>query len=157
MLKLISTSCSDITFAPGKYLITDLCYVYPEQEWGEYCKLVFKDNPRGVDDNGAIFSYNNINFFCSHTAHGDGYFPIERNSRNIGACSVDAGCLALIPMELLKLWNADFSNLIERKLSVLVEVNKKFEIESGDGNWSFLDVEVITDDDMDEECQQPLP
>lgn len=151
MIRFITNDISTETFKSGKYLITDLCYVYPKKEWGKYCELIFPSgNSRGIDRDGAVFSYNDIKFFSSGTAYGDGYYPITYKNETIGNCAVDAGCLALVPIELVKSWQNNAEDLIKRKLAVMVEVNNDFVISSGGGDWEFDDYEVKTSDSEEE-------
>lgn len=148
--KLVATNVESVEFPAGIYLITDLCYVYPEDEWIDFCELDFRESGRGYSYNGAVFVYNNINFFVSNTAYGDGIYPIKRNNKIIGHCGVDSGCLALIPIELVRIWLNNSKKSINNELSVLVNIVKNFTINSGGGDWNFDNIEVITSDDRGE-------
>lgn len=145
------------TFKKGKYLVGDLCYVYPDDEWSDYVNENFKNARYGEDIAGAILTYNGIDIFTCATAYGDGEYPVIQDGKEIGSFGVDAGMTALIPLELAKTW-PEYEN--KKDSYVLIKLNKDFEIEVfGDktrpGNWKIDNgvdnFEVLTDYDEDED------
>lgn len=146
------------TFPAGRYWVGDLCYVYPDEEWGQFCDADFGKTEHCIDKDGAIGRYHGgYFFFVAGTAYGDGIYPLRKNGQVLSNMGVDAGLLALVPMELVSIWGTTSQAY---DLGVVINCEKPFTVSMlpstnkyRSGNWAFLDYEVITDwsDEEDEE------
>ena len=150
-------------FKAGQYIVIDLCYIYPDDEWSEYCDNDFSGEEykhKGKSWAGAILNYDGFDIFTCSTKWGDGGYPLYKNNELLtDDLCVDAGMLALIPVKLAKTWPQWEEN---KHLGYIVDCDKDFVIHVfGDknyskgkerpGNWEFLDFRVITDGDNEEE------
>ena len=91
----------------NKYWVGDPCYVYPKKEWSKFCNTIPYDN-HGNFDNFFTTTYNDIPFFVTSTAYGDGCYKLTKNgSPVVGELGVDAGLLSIIPEELIQLWGKE--------------------------------------------------
>ena len=147
-LTLVSQNPKDFNFPKGKYIILDLCYIYSDIEWSDFCNKSFEKSGCSADIKGCVWEYNGIKFFTCRTAFGDGCFPIKKGNKILGHCGVDAGLLALVPLELARTWPEYDS---KGNLGIKIEVNKYFTIQTfgknevRPGNWKFLNYKVITE------------
>jgi hypothetical protein len=128
--------------AKGKYVITDPCYVYPDEEWGSLCDKL-KD-----DSNGIEMDYNETKFVVIGTAFGDGGYAVTKAGRTIAIVGVDSGLLSIIPLKLAKSW-PDSEKMLSRKDDILkiVELKEDSILEVENGDFRFGSYEVITGDD----------
>ena len=78
--------------------IGDPCYVLQDELWDDVCEQIFKGGHKEV---GHVITVNyngtEISFIQCGTAYGDGCF----NSNTGFEYGVDAGCLAIVPEELI--------------------------------------------------------
>lgn len=106
--------------------IGDPCYVVPtggdyEDIWSKLCDKMFHNVTKQHAHTGEVYnSYephfdgrNNIrkvetsdgDFYMWDTAHGDGCYPLLQDGvKNKKGLGVDAGCLSIVPMSLIKKW-----------------------------------------------------
>ena len=94
----------------------------------------------------------------SHTAYGDGLYPVEKNGEKVGTFAVDAGFFAIFPIEFVKRYA---KNLLKSKnLFTIVEGEGEIEVNSGNMKWNGVNsmVTVITGDHESdctcESCQE---
>lgn len=144
----------NVTFKAGKYLIADPCYVTPDESWSDFCDILFaaEDSEYG----GHLFESEGIKYWVGGTAYGDGLYAIRKNGAEVGTIGVDAGLLSIIPVKLLKKWNAlkEAEEMVTRGLVTFVEVDKDFTIHYSGGDFKFADFEVWTsenDPDLEDE------
>lgn len=139
-------------FKAGKYIISDACYIVKDEEWNDFCDVMYKDSPNGIDDKGAIGEYEGYKFFICHTAYGDGDYPVYKDKSVVGTCGVDAGNLSLIPFDLAAKWNKKgWNEKSWEEAGHVIEVKKAFSIKLiGEGSWAFLDYRIMTCEDSNE-------
>lgn len=76
----------------GRIWIGDPCYVIPDKEWLTFLDVLWSAS----DEDGVVINTPKGNFFVWGTAYGDGEYPVERSSENIGSCGVDSGLLCVM-------------------------------------------------------------
>jgi len=118
---------------PGKYWVTDPCYVYPESEWSDYCN--------NCDE--GMKEYDGVAFFNWGTAYGDGEYEVERGGSLAGTCGVDAGLLAIIPVELAEKWGKrDYAEL--SLIGTMIELTEPTEVHESGGDVRFGQFSIKT-------------
>ena len=142
----------------GKYICIDPCYIFPDEEWSDLCDCFeykgFKKQKGNcssftrVDQcEGLEMSYKGEKFVVIGTRHGDGGYPIKNGRQIIGELSVDAGLLAVIPLELATSW-PEFEE--KKDLGVIVEIKCDTVLNVSGGNFDFGRFSVKTDDDEED-------
>jgi len=155
--KLTAKPFNSLTLTPGRYLIVDPCYVFPDERWSEFCDTMFAipgNKNCCLDSQGLVFSDNDIEFFVCGTAHGDGYYSLKESGISIGGCGVDAGLLAIIPENLIEKWNSKdkYTGIHENFGGVWIDIKKDTPIEVyRDGCFSFGSFDMNTDWENEEE------
>ena len=176
---------SRISFEEGEELyFGDPCYVVPGWDhdsgndvWEKLCNKMFHPVTQQHPDTGEVYTSrepdfddrNNIRvveietsivglagkFHMWSTNHGDGCFPLLHIGSKIGELGVDAGCLSLIPMSLIKGWRAEAS---ARQLGTIVDDHNPdraaiLQVEDGDMYWGDYSIHTSYDAvrDMDDE------
>jgi hypothetical protein len=139
-------------FPRGDYWITDPCYLYPKDEWRDFCGQYFTAAGRS-----GVHEYSGHQFFVWSTAYGDGLYPVVGPNKN-GSAGVDSGLLAIIPQILVEKWGEleEAHELEKRLLACSIRTPRKFEIEEKGGDVFFLNYFVDTsgfsiEDEEDEE------
>ena len=79
----------------GKYFITDLCYVVPDNQWDEVCDAF----DVAEDKNEVIINFKGV--YILKTAWGDGEYVITRRGFSCGSFCVDSGTFAVIPEKFI--------------------------------------------------------
>lgn len=146
---------------PGDYYIGDPCYVIPRSEWTEaldatrYFNLfptrqAMNDgspyNPREMMH--GVFCRGPWKFAVSSTEYGDGCYPCEFDGQTVGRCGVDAGMVAAVPVELVRIMNEGTSTMDRlESLGCVVTIRDRFGVEYDEGTIRFGPVEVLTGDD----------
>jgi hypothetical protein len=130
----------------GTYWIGDPCYVYPHDEWQEFCGTLFCGK---IDEH--IAAYGKRQFFVTSTAYGDGCYALKRDGKKVsGELGVDAGLLSIIPKALVRLWHPK-DNEADR-LGIWVTLDKDEEVTVPEsGIFVFGPYSVNTKDDEGEE------
>lgn len=88
----------------GEYWFGDPCYVFPDDEWQQLCKLMFPNhNEPDFDDKYQIrvVNVNGVHCYLFGTAYGDGSYDLKDSGEDIAELGVDAGMLSMIPIELV--------------------------------------------------------
>jgi len=116
-----------------KVWIGDPCYVIQDELWDDVCAQIYKGGHKEVGHVITVnYNGNELSFIQCGTAYGDGCFSSQTGFEY----GVDAGCLAIVPEELIhKDYNLDDS------------LGKMFEIETdnislltdGKGAFHFFD------------------
>jgi hypothetical protein len=133
-------------FPRGAYWITDPCYLYPDGEWGKFCEELNGD---------GVYEHSGHSFFVWATAYGDGMYPII--GPKCGTAGVDSGMLAVIPSDLVRLWDGEdyAKDLEKRALACSIRLARKFTINEEEGNIFFdkycVDTSGFTCEDEDDE------
>jgi hypothetical protein len=153
-------------WASGKYVVIDPCYVYGDDTkfWDEFCEFCF---PTKQEHRDPVFvNRDGVRFITWSTKYGDGEYPVfdyvmvgndgraTAMRKLVGNAGVDAGCLALIPFHKDFELKSDYENMKVEDLGVIVEVNETFMPEFKDGNGFFGNIEVITDNTDEEDCEE---
>lgn len=125
----------------GKYYIADPCYIMEDEQ---YHIALHETNYFGYDSNGGIFteSASGKQYAVFRTAFGDGVYQ-DNKGRDY---SVDAGCIACIPVEIVD--KPKYDDLVH-----IEEFEDDFEvgfIQSG-GVIYFGTIEIMTDPPCEEE------
>ena len=80
-------------------------------------------------------------FYMWSTAYGDGCYPITLNDRVVDKLGVDAGCLSVVPVKLLNLWDIGPT---EAKQSGFISegpgLHGFMAVEEGDFRWNNWDI-----------------
>jgi len=140
---------NETEFKPGKYLITDPCYVIGgDPYWGEMCEWIFEDEERRDPFYTKIGEFTIFNW---GTAHGDGSYPVEDNNGVSGLAGVDAGMLAVIPMEYI------LQNNLDASCGVVVELKEEAtpEVDGGDLTLGNICVNTSGEGDDEDEDEEP--
>jgi hypothetical protein len=117
--------------------IGDPCYVLKDELWDDVCKQIFKGGHKEV---GFVITLNYNGKDCSFiqcgTAYGDGCYSSESGFEY----GVDAGCLAIVPEELI---HEDF-NLDDELGSYFDIYSGNVSLETdGDGTFFFKDGDKV--------------
>lgn len=135
-MKIIN--CNPVVLS-GRYLVTDPCYIYGDQDWDTFCDLLFG----GVGLNNSlpsitVFEIDGKIIPVMPTAYGDGSYPVfdPKTGNRIGGFGVDAGLFALIP------WDVDSHDLPRKSLGTVVEFSGVLNCVGGN---AFVDGKLIVD------------
>ena len=155
---------STIGFEEGEELyFGDPCYVVPgwnhdsgNDVWQMLCDKMFHKVTKQHPETGEVYNTseydfddkNNIRvveiktsivgmagkFYMWSTESGDGTYPLTYKHAVISNLGVDAGCLSLIPMSVIKGWGTEAS---ARQLGTIVKDHDKraIAVENGDLYW----------------------
>ena len=144
----------------GKAWIGDPCYVFPEDYWDNFCSLMFGDshNPVVNDKDGAevvvTVDGKDYKFWIIGTAFGDGNYALRKNGMEIGTgLGVDAGLLAVIPLDVLEAWDGKEDHLgttILLQNATLTASEGNFQLKAKDGNYT---VNTVGDDDDEDDFE----
>lgn len=88
----------------GKYWFGDPCYIFPDKEWQQLCKLMYPNHNKpdfNDRDQIRVVNVNGVHCYLFGTAHGDGSYDLMKSDKEIGLLGVDAGMLSMIPIELV--------------------------------------------------------
>jgi hypothetical protein len=122
-----SLQSSSVThLPPGKYWVTDPCYVYPESEWMDYCN----------NCDSGMKEYDGVPFFGFGTAYGDGEYELLQGAATIGSCGVDAGLLAIIPDALVAKWGKRSKEEL-KGLGVAIDLMEPTAVHESGGDVQF--------------------
>jgi hypothetical protein len=172
-----------INFEEGEELyFGDPCYVVPGWDhdsgndvWEKLCNTMFhpvtkqhpetgetytsneydfddKNNIRVVEINTSLVGMSG-KFHMWSTNYGDGCYPLTHMGRLIGNLGVDAGCLSLIPMSLIKGWGTEAS---ARRCGTIVddhspERRSLLSVEDGDMHWGDFCLPTNCDGGIEDE------
>ena len=131
---------------PGRYVIIDPCYIYPDEEWSDFCDKV-------EDLESFVATYNGTKFLVFNTAYGDGSYPVyDGAGAEVGSASVDAGLLSVIPYDL-------FPELATKEeLGVVIYIPTEVRARVEDSNLTLGSYySVITDDSDDTDIDDENP
>ena len=160
----------------------DPCYVVPGWEddvdlWDELCNKMFKPVTRQHPDTGEVYTSrepdfdekNNVRvvemlrkmcapaekFYMWSTAYGDGSYPLCKDGKKIASLGVDAGCLSLVPMSVIKAWGkeTDAKNLGHIVSGKDNRLAGTIEIAEGDMFWGDFSLHTNSEsqEDVDDE------
>ncbi len=122
-----------MTFKAGTYYIGDPCYVLSEKDW---------DKILGNDGHSTI---KGKDVFFAGTAYGDGTYE----DQNKNEYPVDTGCIGIFPVEVCL--KTKLKEVPKRKMGMIFTFDADFEVSANNGNFTFGDVEIITDGSNEEE------
>lgn len=117
-------------FPAGKYYIGDPCYVFEDDVWQKGCKQMFKDGRSVTDQEGGVFIEvigDNGKIYCwwqADTDYGDGTYK-DQYGYEYG---VDAGCIGIVPFEMLDEPKGKFWSTYDGNVGRLVDCNEPFEV-----------------------------
>jgi len=140
----------DLVLAAGKYWVGDPCYVFPNDNWSDFCNVM-------MGGHGNVYVENGIKFFVAGTAHGDGEYELRLNGDTIGQCPVDAGMLSVVPAALLKRWKSEKNRTVLKDFGgVWIELTALAGISQSGGDISFGNYTLNTsgnDEEDEDECR----
>lgn len=136
----------------GKYIVVDPCYLHPDNEWNDFCGCLEyngfekkKGNCSSLTpadhSNGIEMFYKGSRYIVIGTAWGDGFFELKQGRKTIAKLGVDAGLLAVIPLELAESWPEFKKN---KHLGHIVEIKYDATLEANGGNFKFAGYSVDT-------------
>lgn len=172
---------SNIEFEQGEELyFGDPCYVVPGWDhasgndvWAMLCDKMFHQVTKQHPETGNVYTMseydfddkNNIRvveietslvgmsgkFYMWSTNMGDGEYPLTHNGNKLKALGVDAGCLSVIPMSVIKGWGTEAD---ARRLGCVVDGHRKacLCVEEGDMYWG--DYNLLTSWDAVRDMEQ---
>lgn len=113
----------------GKYWIGDLCYVFSEEEWDEFCAITMPDN-ECLD--GEFKFRDGRTFSFRRTKNGDGVYRDEDGNKYC----VDAGLIGCIRVE-------DISGSVDdksKKLGHIFDMDQRFRVYgyADDDDWDGI-------------------
>ena len=119
-----------------KVWIGDPCYVLQDELWDDICEQIYKNGKETGHIITVEYKGRKLSFLQCGTAYGDGCFPSQTGFEY----GVDAGCLAIIPEEL-----------VHEDRDLDETLGNYFEIESGSislqtdgkGEFTFKDGEKV--------------
>ena len=151
----------------------DPCYVVPDGHsheknyWGPLVDMMYtKEKFTHTDGNEytrhtptlderndiRVVEIDNEKFYMWSTAYGDGCYPLTLNHTVVSRLGVDAGCLSIVPMKLLNLWDV---SITEAKRSGYVHNGPGLagflSVEEGDMHWNNWDLLTGGMDEGDDE------
>lgn len=94
----------------GTYVITDPCYVFPDEMWSDLCDQIFCR-----DDNcpeSGVIEMDGHKVWWGQTKHGDGGYFVRHHGGKVGEFGVDAGMFAIFPLEFVQKFKPDLLNEI---------------------------------------------
>lgn len=109
----------------GTYVITDPCYVFPDEMWSDLCDKIFcreddmGEGKKKSPDTGAI-EMDGHQIWWGQTAHGDGGYTVRLYGGKVGEFGVDAGLFAIFPVEFVKKYKPDL--LDEKTLACTLSI-----------------------------------
>lgn len=142
----------------GNIVITDPCYIMPEDVWIDLCDGAWFDNRRSTDftEGGTIY-FNGAKILYSSTAHGDGGYKIsaaslidDKGEIKQSSFDVDSGTMCVIALE-------DYKKITNESpsASTCAIVNGFYGEVEADGAGNFIgDLEIYTDDSQKTEDEQ---
>lgn len=121
----------------GRYLVTDPCYVYGNDDWSRFCDLLFANQELVGRNAITMFEINGKHIAVMSTAYGDGGYPVidPNTGDHLGSFGVDAGLFAFIP------WS-EGSHGMRSDLGTIIEVDGVLTCDNGD---AFIDGKVVVD------------
>lgn len=149
----------------------DPCYVVPGWDddvdlWDQLCNEMFKvekyTHPDGTENctrhvetldarnEIRVVEVDGEKFYMWNTSYGDGCFPITLNDKVVDKLGVDAGCLSIVPMNLINKWG---------KVAAAKDLGYVYDgpglagflsVEEGDMHWNNWDI-LTGDVDVDED------
>ena len=96
----------------GTYVITDPCYVFPDEMWSDLCDKIFcreddmGEGKKECPDTGVI-EMDGHKIWWGQTTHGDGSYAVRVHGSKVGEFGVDAGMFAIFPVEFVKKYKPD--------------------------------------------------
>ena len=177
----LENNYSFIEFPEGEELyFGDPCYVVPGWDhdsgndvWDMLCNKMFHSATKQHPDTGEIYTSreldfddrNNIrvveiktsivgmagSFHMWSTSIGDGSYPLLHMGAKIKELGVDAGCLSVIPMSVIKGWGAEAS---ARQLGCIVDDHRRAYISVEDGDMFWGDYNILTSWDAMRDTEQ---
>jgi len=93
----------------GEYYFGDPCYVVPRDKWSELISLIYSDGVADFNDkeNMRAVEVDDDKFYMFGTLYGDGEYPLYSTDSETVFLPVDSGTLSIIPMNLIKKWQAE--------------------------------------------------
>jgi hypothetical protein len=137
--KHIATQHKSFTYRvdKGDYVITDPCYIIPEDMWDDLCEQVFTDTAEC-----GVIEIDGYKIWWGLTAYGDGGYKVKQNYGTAGSFGVDAGMFAIFPLEFVEKHSKDPKILDDSRFAVQVKMDGF--VEYKDGRMICNGVEVDT-------------
>jgi len=165
----------------------DPCYVVPgwghdsgNDVWEQLCNKMFHPVTKQHPETGEIYTSNEYDFDDKNsirvveiktslvgmagkfhmwsTSFGDGTYPLLHQGSKVAELGVDAGCLSVIPMSVIKGWGTEAS---ARQLGCIVDDHRRshISVEGGDMFWGDYSLHTgyeSQEDEQDEwmECNE---
>ena len=142
----------------GTYVITDPCYVFPDEMWSDLCDKIFcrEDEDKECPESGVI-EMDGHQIWWGQTAYGDGGYAVRVYGSKVGEFGVDAGLFAIFPVEFVKKYKPDL--LEEKTLACTLSIPAGVVSYDG-GDMDCGQVAVCTsgndEDEEDEEDEEDL-
>lgn len=136
----------EFTLPAGKYYVGDLCYVFPDPEWGIFFHDAQDQAPEGQHWSAiteGAFEVDSKCFWYHSTAFGDGGYE----DQNGHMYCVDAGIIGIIPFELAQY--SDLEDLLN--LGNVVTFDSEVVCKYSDGTFFIGDLVIPTGEDSEEE------
>jgi hypothetical protein len=142
---------SEIKLEKGYYVITDPCYVFPKEMWGDLCSRIFCRDRASVSS--GVIGMDGFKIWWGCTAFGDGSYQVKKSGVAVGSFGVDAGLFAIFPLEFAKKYcKASVSDLLTRPdLAATLEMEGL--VIYDDGNMRCGDIIVDTSGDTEAETE----
>lgn len=95
----------------GTYVITDPCYVFPDDMWADLCDQIFcHEDKDGKSPEAGVIEMDGHKIWWGQTAHGDGGYAVRVYGGKVGEFGVDAGLFAIFPVEFVQKYKPDMLN-----------------------------------------------
>jgi len=135
--------------AAGTYIITDPCYVFPDEMWDALCNKVFcKDN---VCQETGVIEMDSCKIWWGQTKYGDGSYTVRVCGGKVGEFCVDAGLYAIFPLEFVKKYKPEMIG--DARLACTTAIPSGA-VSYEDGNMDCGYVTVCTGNDEDEDDEE---
>ena len=155
----------------GGVYFGDPCYVVPGWDddvdlWDQLCNKMFAkvtktnwatgeettSHEEGFDarNNIRVVDVDDEKFYMWNTSYGDGCFPITFRDNVVEKVGVDAGCLSIVPMNLINKWGKGAD---AKDLGYIYDgpgLNGFLAVEEGDMRWNDWDI-LTGDNSQDDE------
>ena len=135
------------------YVITDPCYVFPDEMWDDLCDKIFcrEDEGKECPESGVI-EMDGHQIWWGQTKYGDGCYNVKVCGSKVGEFGVDAGLFAIFPVEFVKKYKPEMVG--DTQLGCALQIPAGV-VSYDDGDMIVRSVTVCTsENDMDDDDEE---
>jgi hypothetical protein len=151
MLNFKKIQMPTATLPYGQYVITDPCYVMPDDLWDALIDDVFYPVSEKAQPDCGLVEIEGFRIWWGNTAYGDGSFDVLQGNHRLGEIGVDAGMIAFMPLEFVEKYSKD-KNLLKKNNGIAVQAPVGGAVRYMEGNVRCGAISITTDG-SDEEAE----